>query len=51
MKETHSMKNHHLLVERLTDIVAVTLNCPEQRNALSRPLLLASRPKKALMRC
>lgn len=50
MKETHSMKTHHLLVERYSDIVLFTLNCPEQRNALSRTLLLASRPKKALMR-
>ena len=34
------MNTHHLLVERQADIVTVTLNRPEQRNALSRPLLL-----------
>ncbi|MFM7802749.1 MAG: enoyl-CoA hydratase-related protein [Limnohabitans sp.] len=34
------MNAHHLLVERQADIVTVTLNRPEQRNALSRPLLL-----------
>jgi enoyl-CoA hydratase/carnithine racemase len=30
----------HLLVDRLGPIVTVTLNRPEQRNALSRPLML-----------
>jgi len=34
------MNTHHHLVERQADIVTVTLNRPEQRNALSRPMLL-----------
>jgi enoyl-CoA hydratase/carnithine racemase len=40
VKDNQSMNTHHLLVERQADIVTVTLNRPEHRNALSRPLLL-----------
>ncbi len=34
------MDNQHILVDRQASIVTVTLNRPEQRNALSRPLML-----------
>ena len=34
------MSTQHLLVERQADIVTITLNRPDQRNALSRTLLV-----------